>query len=225
MTTAEGAGRTVDEAVEHALRQLGVTREDVEIEVLQEARPAILGLGGREARVRLVKRPTPAVAAQAFVTEAVAAMGHEVTAVGEDRPDGVKIVLFGNDLGGLIGRRGHTLDALELLTAMHLQRQFGRRVEVSLDAERYRAKREKVLLDAARRAASRAVREQKEVPLEPMTARDRRTVHLALREDRRVETTSRGEGDARRVVVIPKEPFTEEPLARELPAEEPTAEE
>jgi len=205
MNTAEGTGRTIEEAVERALNELGLARSDVDVEVLQEPKPALLGFGGRAARVRLTSRPTANDLCQEFATTVLGLMGYTGAVLATDTGEATTVTLEGGDLGGLIGRHGRTLDSFEFLMALHVTRRLGRRVPVVLDAAGYRARREKSLLDMARQAADRAVADGKGVALEPMEPRDRRTVHLALAEDARVSTTSDGEDESRHVVVIPRE--------------------
>ncbi|MDQ7841156.1 MAG: RNA-binding cell elongation regulator Jag/EloR [bacterium] len=204
MTTAEAAGRTVDEAVLKALAQLGVARSEVEVEVLQEPKAALLGFGGREARVRLTVRPGAADALGSLTTEIVRLMGFPTTVTVEETSDGLIAALQGRDLAGLVGRDGRALDALELIAGLHLQRLLGRKVYVSVDAMGYRARREREVQEAALRAAERAVSEGAPIALEPMSARDRRSAHLTLKDDVRVTTSSLGENDARHVVVLPR---------------------
>ncbi|MDR7545443.1 MAG: RNA-binding cell elongation regulator Jag/EloR [Armatimonadota bacterium] len=204
MTAADGTGRTIDEAVENALRQIGATRDEVEVEVLQEPKPALLGFGGREARVRVTRRPTAVERAKAFLDTTIGMMGYRAAADVTDAGDRITVSLKGRDVGPLIGRHGRTLDALEILLAIHLQRALGRRVQVTVDAAGYRARREQALVAVARRAAERAVAGQTVVALDPMEPRERRIVHLALKDDSRVETTSEGEAEHRHVVVRPK---------------------
>ncbi len=205
MNTAEGTGRTVEEAVERALRELGLVRSDVDVEVLQEPKPALLGLGGREARVRVIGRPTANDLCREFATTVLGFMGYPGTVDAVDMGGATTATLKGGEMSGLIGHHGRTLDSFEFLMALHVTRRLGRRVPVVLDAAGYRARREKSLLDTARQASDRAVAEGKAIALEPMEPRDRRIVHLALAEDARVRTTSEGEDETRHVVVIPRE--------------------
>jgi spoIIIJ-associated protein len=204
VSTREGSGRTVDEAIEQALAQMGVARDEVDVEILQEPRPALLGLGGREARVRVVRRPTAADVANVFVTDALQMMGYTVTANVSELEDGLVMTLEGPGVPRLVGRHGRTLDALEVLLIPHLARRLGKRIPVTLDAAGYRAKREQALTDLARAAAERAVAAHTAVALDPMHPRDRRVVHLALKDDPLVRTASEGEGDHRHVVVVPR---------------------
>ncbi len=205
MSAPEYSGRTVDEAVKRALAELGVAREQVNVDVIQEPRQALLGLGGREARVRVALRATPGPFAQKTAEEILSLMGYEATASLQESQDALAVTLSGRELGALIGRHGRTLDALEFLLGLHVARQHGRRIPVVLDAEGYRARREKALRDIAQQAAERAANEGEPVRLDPMEPRDRRSVHLALQDDTRVTTSSEGEDDQRCVVVHPRE--------------------
>lgn len=206
MSGQEYTGRTVEDAVARALAAMNAKSEQVDIEVIQEPRPRLLGLGGREARVRVTPKPSPSAFAHAEAVRILGLMGYEATATAQESGETISIVLSGRDLGAMIGHHGRTLDALELLLGLHTARRHGRWIPVIVDAQGYRARREKALIGAAREAADRVAGAGEPVALEPMDARDRRTVHLALRDDPRVRTASEGEGEQRRVVVRPREP-------------------
>ncbi len=225
MRTVEATGRTVDEAVEKALAQLGVRRQEATVEILQSPRPALLGLGRRDAIVRVTVKEAepegppdvgstqepgpgaadPETAAADVVARMTAHMGLDVTVRARGEGEHVVVDVAGRDVSAVIGRHGQTLDAIELLTSLILGNRFGRRIFLVVDAEGYREKRERTLREIARKAADRAARDRKPVFLDPMSARERRIVHLALRDDRRVTTSSVGENDDRRVVVHPAE--------------------
>jgi len=204
MTSAEASGRTVDEAVEKALALLGVTRSEVDVEILQEPKAALLGFGGREARVRITMRPGAADTLGALIAEIARLMGFPATVSIEEAPDGLMATLQGRTLAGLVGRDGRALDALEMIAGLHMQRLFGRKIHLGVDAMGYRMRREREVQEAARRAAERAASEGTPVALAPMSARDRRSAHLMLKDDARVTTSSQGEDDARHVVVLPR---------------------
>lgn len=206
MGAVEGSGRTIAEAVEAALAQLGVSRDQVTVEVLQEPRLALLGFGGREARVRLSPLQADHEVARDVTGAVLGLMGQEAQVETAQSEEGVRVVVEGEDLGGVIGKNGRTLDALEFLVSLHVQKRLRRRVALTVDAMGYRAKHERVVVQAAARAAERAVAEGISVALEPMGPRDRRVVHLALRDDARVTTESSGEDPSRHVVVAPSTP-------------------
>lgn len=204
MNQTEASGRTIEEATTAALGLIGAAREEVDVEVLQEPKPAILGFGGREARVRVTRQASYGTLARDVATQMLGLMGYSVTAeLSDEGPDGAAIMLSGQDLSGLIGRHGHTLDALEFLVGMHVFRSRGSKVGLVIDAGGYRARREKTLVEMAHQASERATQESLPIALEPMEPKERRIVHLALRDDPRVATASQGEEGSRFVVVTP----------------------
>ena len=202
MNQTEATGRTIDEAILAALESLGATREDVDTEILQEPKPAILGFGGREARVRVTRHASHGTIARDVATQMLGLMGYAITAeLSSEGPEGAAIVLSGPDLSGLIGHHGRTLDAVELLVGMHVFRRRGTKAGIVVDAGGYRARRESALIEMARQASEQAMQESRPIALEPMEAKERRIVHLALRDDPRVATASHGEEGSRFVVV------------------------
>jgi len=204
MTRVETSGRTVEEAVDRALAELGVTRDDVEIEVLDPGGRGVLGLGAREARIRATLRESPATAAHTLMARLLREMGFSGSVHVREQEGVVHVQVRGEHLSPLIGRRGTTLDAVQLLLGLMVARRTRAGVRVAVDVEGYRERRRLVLEDLARRTAERAVREGREILLEPMEAAERRIVHTTLAQDARVMTFSRGEGSGRRVVVAPR---------------------
>lgn len=223
MNSAEGAGRTVEEAIRTALRTLGAKREDVDLMVLDEGSRGVLGLGSREARVRLTllsaieageagdvvaEQPEVAddpVAVARRVTASVLdamGMGASVTARPED--GGVYVTVTGPQLAPLIGRHGQTLEALDLLVNLMTARRLGRRVPVAVDAERYRERRRETLEALTRRVVSRVQRGGQPAPLDPMPASERRFIHTMLADDPNVTTYSEGDGADRHIVIAPR---------------------
>ena len=203
---AEYSGRTVQEAVDAATKELGLGADDVLVEVLQEPRPALLGFGGREARVRVSKKPEASDLLGQFATTALQHMGFTAEARVSLTPDATNIEITGDEVDALISSQGKNLDAIELLLGVHAQRQGIQRAPIIVDAAGYRASHERTLVDAARDAADRAAQANEPVRMDPMSPRDRRVVHMALKDDNRVHTASEGEDDDRRVVVVPGAP-------------------
>lgn len=113
--------------------------------------------------------------------------------------------VFGDDLGILIGRRGETLDALQMITRLIVSRELQRRINLIVDVENYRVRREHTLRQLAQRMAQQAVQRRRRVSLEPMPAYERRIVHMELRNHPQVITESVGEGDQRKVTIIPRD--------------------
>jgi len=229
VNSAEGAGRTVEEAIRNALRTLGAKRDDVDLMVLDEGSRGVLGLGSREARVRVTllsameageaeetaaapapeaARPAaaddPAGVARRVTASLVDAMGIGASVTAREDPDGVQVTVTGPQLAPLIGRHGQTLEALDLLVNLMTTRQLGRRVQVSVDAERYRERRRETLQALTRRVVGRVRRSGEPVPLDPMPASERRFIHTMLADDPQVTTYSEGEGADRHIVIAPR---------------------
>jgi spoIIIJ-associated protein len=228
--SAEGSGRTVEEAIRDALRVLGVRREEVDFMVLDEGSRGVLGLGSRSARVRLTlladleegeesapaapSRPAGgavgeavgelAQAAQSITSSLISAMGFRSTISAREEGDLVQVSVSGPELAPLIGRRGQTLEALDLMVNLIMARHQGRRVPVVVDVERYRERRREVLEDLARRFAERVRRSGRPAALKPMSAAERRIIHTTLADDGSVATHSEGEEPDRRVVITPR---------------------
>jgi spoIIIJ-associated protein len=209
MRSIEQTGRTVDEAVEAALKALDITRDEADIEVLAEEKAGLLGiLGHTEARVRVTPKATLGDRAVEILTEILDLMGLdvEVELVADDA-EAVSIDMrSGNDTGILIGKRGQTLAALQLIVAMMANRDQPPelRKRVVLDAEGYRERRERTVRAMARTAAQRAERSGRPVTLEALNPRERRIVHIALGDERGVTTRSEGEDPNRVVIVSPR---------------------
>jgi spoIIIJ-associated protein len=227
--SAEGSGRTVEEAIRDALRTLGARREDVDLMVLDEGSRGVLGLGSRSARVRLTllsemeeesgpplaEPPAPArmtseeareltELARTITSSFIEAMGFSATVTAREEGAQIHVAVTGPDLAPLIGRRGQALEALDLLVNLMAAHRQGRRVPVVVDVERYHERRVEVLRDVARRFAERARRTGRPAALKPMSSADRRIVHTTLAEDGSVSTHSEGEEPDRHVVITPR---------------------
>lgn len=206
MRTVETSGRTVEEAVDAALRELGAARDRVEVEVLEEGTRGFLGiLGFREARVRVRLQFNPEEQnrkAREFLEGLLSRMNMECgleTRFGEDEI--LHINMTGSDMGTLIGRRGQTLEALQYLVNVVANRGEAEYQRILLDAEGYRERRAEVLRRLARRKARRVQETGQRVVLEPMNPWERRVIHLALRDMEGIETHSEGEDPNRRVII------------------------
>ncbi|MDR5708937.1 MAG: RNA-binding cell elongation regulator Jag/EloR [Armatimonadota bacterium] len=202
-----GSGRTVEEAIEAALRMSGLSREEAEIEVLDEGSRGFLGLGGREARVRVVPKGTAAPEADQAAEIArtlLRHMGLQGTVRARRVDQRVAVEVEGEDLAALIGRHGRGLQAFEAVLSLLVHRAVGWTVPVEVDAAGYRERRRSSLVAMAQRAAQRAVREGRSIHLPPMDPRERRIVHTALASHPEVTTHSEGEGKDRHVVVEPR---------------------
>ncbi len=216
----EFAGKSVDEAIEKGLAELGLARAAVTVEILNEGSRGLLGLGSGEARVRLTPQSEPAAALPATTDGASAAakeiletllrgMGlnaHVQVMPDENAEDDRAFVLniVGDDLGVLIGRRGETLRDLEYLTRLMVGHKGDQSTRLVVDVEGYRMRRERSLRELAKRMADRVQSNRQPITLEAMPPNERRIVHLSLRDHLTVKTQSIGEGDHRRVMIIPK---------------------
>ncbi|GIU98869.1 MAG: DNA-binding protein [Actinomycetota bacterium] len=217
MEEIQASGPSVEEALEVALTRLGATEQEVEVEILQEARSGFLGLGGQEAIVRVRRRRDPdrpteeeleeqAEVAAEFLEELLARMGIDAS-VEPTLDEGtmyVDILAAGasdDDMAILIGRHGQTLDALQELTRHVVARRTGLRCRVIVDVEDYRKRQRDRLVARAREVAKRVARTGREEELEPMPPYERKIVHDAVASVAGVESFSRGEEPERRVVV------------------------
>ena len=203
--------RTVEEAIELALKELDVDRDEAEVEILSRGKSGFLGIGAELARVRVTKiaqgdsAASIAVEALSNILQA-ANVNVSRTLRSANDPDvgGPIIDLDGEDSGLLIGRRGQTLQALQFLVNLIVRQKLGESVRVMLDVEHYRQRRETSLRDMASKVAARVVQTNRSVTLEPMPPADRRVVHTALADYPGVMTESTGERDNRKVMIMPK---------------------
>ncbi len=207
MRIVEQIGRTVEEAKEAALRDLGVSPDTpVEFEVLDEGSKGVFGLGIKYARVRAAAKVKEDFSelAEEMLTEILHLM--QIGGVVEKEfSDGfARLNIVGADSGLLIGKHGQTLDSLQYLLNLMVSKRMGYKCRIVVDVEGYRVRRERSLREMALRMADKAVKDQKNVSLEPMLPNERRIVHLALQETPEVTTFSQGEEPLRRVVISPK---------------------
>lgn len=209
METLETTGRTVEEAIEIALEQLGAEQNQVEVDVISQGKGGILGFGAEPARVRV----TLTAQLSGLVPVSKLVLGNllrnmKVSASASARPqepDNEDIIEFdieGEDSGLLIGRRGETLRALQFVTNILVgHRTDGR---VVLDVEGYRERRYASLRTLATRVAERVISTGRSVTLEPMSANERRIIHITLADHPGVNTESAGAGESRKVTVSPQ---------------------
>ncbi len=198
--------KTVEEAVELAAAELGVTADALTVEVLREPQKKALGLfGGTAAQIRAtVKEQSVAAVAEAFLRDVLAGMGVEQVTITATEEDGnCTLSLEGEDLGFIIGRRGDTLDALQYLTSLVANRVGGAYHRVSINIGNYREKREKTLSGLAHRAAVRAAKSGRNTSLEPMNPYERRIIHTAVQKVEGATSYSVGSDPNRHVVIAP----------------------
>lgn len=201
MKTIEMVGKTVDDAVNAALAELNAKNEDVEIEVLEEGSKGFLGMGSKDAKVRVSLKSTPQNKAIEFLSQLFDVWGLNVKINTELDGDVLKVELEGDDMGVVIGKRGETLDALQHLTSLNVNTGDGDFIKVSLDTEGYREKRIKTLENLAAKLASKVAKTRHNVTLEPMNSYERRIIHASLQDNEFVTTYSVGQSPNRKVVI------------------------
>ena len=219
MESLEVSAKTVEEAIERGLQQLGLTRDQVETAVLNKGRSGFLGMGAEEAVVRLTPLASPSqesnlpAAAKEALEEILRRMKLKAhvelrSDVQQDEAESdippIALEVDGEDLGILIGRRGETLAALQYIMRLIVAHQQKARVPLTVDVEGYKQRRYGSLRELALRLAQKAVSTRQSMTLEPMPADERRIVHLAVSVNPDVVTQSVGEGELRKVVIMPR---------------------
>ncbi len=209
MDTIEITGGTVEQAIEKAEAQLGLSRDQFKVEVVREGRTGILGVGGREAVIRVSSTTLPEEDAISLVTEILdrllGLMGVEgkVEVLSTELP--LQLNVGGDDLGILIGRRGQTLAALEYVTKLMVVQRLKTWLPLTVDVAGYRKHRRDSLQKLALYLAEQVKSRRRAVPMEPMPPDERRIIHLALADHPDVRTESIGESENRKVVILPRE--------------------
>ena len=258
-TNLEIIAPTVDEAIQEGLADLGLPRDAVEIEVLDEGGKGLFGLGNRQARIRLTvvadearaeiesapieteiapeaeqEQESPVIEidddyldedeeppfigddyildiARDVVSELLDKMKVRATVTSEYLPDSdarsrvpIRVNIQGDDLSYLIGRQAETLNSLQYISSLIINKEIGRSIPLIVDVEGYRVRRENQLRQLARRMADQAISTGRKQVLEPMTASERRIVHIELRDNPQVSTESVGEDPRRKVTIIPE---------------------
>jgi spoIIIJ-associated protein len=215
LRTIETTGKSPEEAIELALKELDAERGQVEIDVVSEGKAGLLGIvGGEPARVRVtvLEQATDVVKVTSDIIERLVDLMDVDVVVNlrsAEREDvgGPVFDITGDDSGLLIGRRGETLKSLQFMVGILASRKMEQRVNLFLDVSGYQERRYKSLNNLARRVADRVASSGRPVTLEPMPPDERRIVHLALAENPEVTTTSTGEGDGRQITVTPADDY------------------
>ncbi len=226
MDYIEVKAKTIDDAITDALVQLGITSDQLDYEVIEKGSAGILGLGRKDAVIKARKKvavpekkpekvvekkendfPALEKSVVEFLTQVFAAMQLEVEIITKiDEENKVINVDFkGPEMGMLIGKRGQTLDSLQYLTNLAVNKQSESYIKVKLDTEDYRKRRKETLENLAKNIAYKVKRTKRPVSLEPMNPFERRVIHSALQNDKYVSTHSEGEEPYRHVVVTLKD--------------------
>lgn len=225
MDSKEFTGKNVEEALQSALTELNVTIDQIEYEVLEKESGGFLGLlGGKPAKiaVKLKEAEKEQIKetgnnndknlcriATTFLNEILTAMGldTEIKAEFTENKDEIDIDLSGSDMGVLIGKRGATLDSLQYLVSLVINKDSKEYIKVKLDTENYRQRRKETLENLARNIAHKVKRTRRSVVLEPMNPYERRVIHSTLQDDKYVDTHSEGDEPYRKVVVTLKKGY------------------
>ncbi len=206
MEFMEFSGKTVDDAVVEACSKLLISRDKLEYEVVDEGNSGFLGLGSKPAVIKARQKLNIDDTAKVFLDDVFKAMGIDATVnIKYDEFDKtMNIDLTGEDMGILIGKRGQTLDSLQYLTNLVVNKNVEDKIHVKVDTEDYRKRRRQTLENLAKNMASKVKRTRRSVTLEPMNPYERRIIHSALQNDKYVTTHSEGEEPYRKVVITLK---------------------
>jgi len=201
----EKTGKTVEDATAAALKVLDATESEVTIEVMDAgSKGGLFGIGSRPAVVVVTRKPDPIRAAKEFLREVTLAMGLSVSIEANQKDKYLTFNVIGENMGILIGKRGVTLDALQYLTNLVVNRAGAPELSVILDTENYRRRRRDTLESLAANLARKAKAIRKPVSLEPMSRYERHIIHTVLQSDRSIRTYSEGNEPFRHVVITPK---------------------
>jgi len=205
MNSVEKVARTVEEALELALIQLDTTEENVKVEVLEESTKGFFGLfGNKEVKIRVTLKETPDLVAKKFIKEIIEKMGIVAEIETTMQKDSLYINIVGKDMAILIGRRGQTLDSLQYLVSLVVNKKRENYLRIVLDTEDYRRKRKETLERLANKLAYKAKKMRKDIVLEPMNPYERRIIHSSLQNNPYVSTRSEGEEPYRKVIIFLK---------------------
>ena len=198
--TIEKSAKTIEDAVNEALAELNQTKENVIIEVLEEPTKGLLGIGSKPALVRVTVKEDKKEQVKDVLNNITKCLGLEIKSDIKDSEDAIKVNIDGENLGLIIGHKGETLDALQLLTSVIVNK-TGDYKRIELDVQNYREKRQETLIRLAEKKANDVIKYGKNITLEAMTPYERRIIHTALQENDKVTTVSVGIEPYRKVVI------------------------
>lgn len=203
MKSIDMTGKNVDEALKKALVQLNLTKDEVEVDIIEEGFKGFLNfIGSKPAKIKVTIKRNYIKEAKEFLTKVLDKMKIEADILVKEEENNLYIELVGAKMGAIIGYRGETLDALQYLVSLVINRTHDIEYKrVILDAENYRSKREATLKKVAQKTANKVMKSKKPFKLEPMNPYERRIIHSALQESESVITYSEGNEPYRRVVV------------------------
>ncbi len=199
------SGKTVDDALHEALKELNASKDEVEVTVIDEGIKGFLGmLGAKDAVIQVVRKFNPEKIAVTFLNEMFQAMHMNVSIETKLKEKQLSIELSGDEIGVLIGKRGQTLDSIQYLVSLVVNKGNSPYISILLDTENYRQRRKETLESLAYNLAKKVKQTKRNVVLEPMNPYERRIIHSSLQNDRYVTTYSEGEEPYRNVVITLK---------------------
>lgn len=206
MEYIEVSAKNLNDAITEACRQLSVPSEKLEYEVIDEGSAGFLGIGSKPLIIKAKVRESMEDVARDFLKDVFSAMNMEVNiqVKYDEEQLTMDIDLSGSEMGILIGKRGQTLDSLQYLTSLVVNKNRTDYIRVKLDTENYRKRRKETLENLAKNISYKVKRTKRPMSLEPMNPYERRIIHSALQNDKYVSTHSEGEEPYRRVVVTLK---------------------
>ncbi|MBU5268183.1 RNA-binding cell elongation regulator Jag/EloR [Virgibacillus proomii] len=205
MKEITASGQTVEEAVQAALEQLETTRDHVEVEVIDEGKKGLFGVfGSKRAYVKVRIKENPIEITEKYLKKMIEQMNIVATVRTSVEDNHVTYEVEGKDIAILIGKRGQTLNALQYLLHLAINKNGGTEyLTVTLDAEGYRARRRETLEALALKMADKAIRLNKKIALDPMPAFERKIIHSVLQSNKSVTTYSDGQEPHRHIVIQP----------------------
>lgn len=198
------SAKTVSDAITEACKVLGVTSDKLDYIVKEEGSSGFLGIGAKDAVIEAKAKSSVTDKAKIFLNDVFNAMNMTVVINAECKDNELNIDLSGDDMGVLIGKRGQTLDSLQYLVSLVVNKDGDDYIRVKVDTENYRKRRQETLENLAKNIAFKVKRTKRTVSLEPMNPYERRIIHSALQNDKFVTTHSEGEEPFRHVVVTMK---------------------
>lgn len=205
MKSIEIEGKTIEDATNSGLQQLGKKKEEVDIKILEIPTKGFLGIiGSKQAKIKMTVRDNPEKDIELFLEKVFKSMELEVKISVELESDVLKVNLEGPNMGVVIGRRGQTLDSIQYLASLVVNKEREKYLKVFIDTENYRQKREETLIKLANKIVSKVRKTRNSIALEPMNPYERRIIHAALQGNPTIQTYSEGEEPFRKVVIGPK---------------------
>jgi spoIIIJ-associated protein len=205
MSSIEIEAKTTQEAIEKACKHFHLSEEELDIEVLEDRSTGIFGIvGNKKAKIRVTPKKGGSMAvAQETLKKIISLISADTRISAEKKGEDIILNIEGNNTGILIGHKGKTLEALEFIVNKAVNKASEQKVRVIVDSENYRKRREESLKTLAFKMGEKAKKTKKTVTIDPISPRDRRIVHLALKGDHQISTKSEGEGLFKRIFIIP----------------------